>query len=196
MDNSVKWSIRLIRPLIFLFALVVITPLLGGAISFIKSDFGMRESAGIAPDPQQLQEAILQVYGADAYGWRGLFAIHTWFAVKKAGAANYTTYQVVGWRLNRGLPALSVQEDIPDRYWFGSEPELLLEYRGDEAGIMIEKLDKAARSYPFPNEYTLWPGPNSNSFSAWIALEVPELKLELPFKAIGKNWMLENYDSL
>ena len=33
----------------------------------------------------------------------------------------------------------------------------------------------------------MWPGPNSNSFTAWIALEVPELGLNLPAKAIGKS---------
>jgi PBP1b-binding outer membrane lipoprotein LpoB len=29
-----------------------------------------RESAGIAPDPAATPEAVLQVYGADAWGWR------------------------------------------------------------------------------------------------------------------------------
>lgn len=39
-----------------------------------------RESAGIAPDPTITKEAVLHVYGADAWGWRGWFAIHTWIA--------------------------------------------------------------------------------------------------------------------
>ena len=30
-----------------------------------------RESAGIAPDPAATHEAVLHVYGADAWGWRG-----------------------------------------------------------------------------------------------------------------------------
>ena len=41
-----------------------------------------RESAGIAPDPARTNEAILQIYGAKAWGWRGWFAIHTWIAAK------------------------------------------------------------------------------------------------------------------
>ena len=36
-----------------------------------------RESAGIAPDPLTVTEAVLHVYGADAWSWRGWFAIHT-----------------------------------------------------------------------------------------------------------------------
>jgi hypothetical protein len=42
----------------------------------------------------------------------------------------------------------------------------------------------------------MWPGPNSNSFTAWIGLEVPGLDLDLPAKAIGKSWMADAYPEL
>jgi hypothetical protein len=42
----------------------------------------------------------------------------------------------------------------------------------------------------------MWPGPNSNSFVAWIALEVPDLGLDLPAKAIGQGWMQDQYTRL
>jgi hypothetical protein len=57
-----------------------------------------RESAGIAPDPAATSEAVLQVYGARAWSWRGWFAIHTWISVKRTGETAYTVYDVVGWR--------------------------------------------------------------------------------------------------
>ena len=44
-----------------------------------------RKSAGMAPDPSVTKEAVLQVYGADTWGWRGWFAIHTWIATKRTG---------------------------------------------------------------------------------------------------------------
>jgi len=147
-----------------------------------------RASAGIAPDPRDTPEAVLQVYGADVYGWRGLFAIHTWISVKPANADRYTVYEVVGWRTRRGLPALSIREDLPDRHWFGAEPELLLDYRAEKAEKLIKEVDAAARRYPWANEYKLFPGPNSNTFPAWIAREVPELELNLPLSAIGKGY--------
>ena len=78
-----------------------------------------RESAGIAPNPAVTKEAVIQVYGARAWGWRGWFAIHTWIAVKRSGEASYTVYDVVGWRGNHGDPVLKIAKDIPDRYWFG-----------------------------------------------------------------------------
>ena len=44
-----------------------------------------RDSAGIAPDPVSTNEAVLQIYCAKAWGWRGWFAIHTWIAAKHTG---------------------------------------------------------------------------------------------------------------
>ncbi|TNC79663.1 MAG: DUF3750 domain-containing protein [Oleiphilus sp.] len=147
-----------------------------------------RASAQIAPDPAQTPEAVVQVYGADAWGWRGLFAIHTWIAVKPTNAPNYTVLEVIGWRAKNGLPVLRVEQDLPDRYWFGSEPELLLDKRGPELDAMIEKILASAQTYPWANEYQVFPGPNSNTFPAWISQKVPELGLELPFRAIGSGW--------
>ena len=47
-----------------------------------------RESAGIAPLPSETRDAVLQVYGADAWGWRGWFAIHTWIAAKRSDSVH------------------------------------------------------------------------------------------------------------
>jgi hypothetical protein len=150
----------------------------------------------LAPDPAEHEEAIIQVYGADVWGFRGNFAIHTWVATKGHGAPEYQIYQVIGWRLRRGRPVLSVESGMPRMDWWGSPAILLHELRGAEAEALIDRVHEAAFSYPFKREYTMWPGPNSNSFTAWIALEVPELKLDLPFKAIGQSWMKSEYPAL
>ncbi|KZY55738.1 hypothetical protein A3735_20390, partial [Oleiphilus sp. HI0061] len=127
--------------------------------------------------------------GADAWGWRGWFAIHTWIAVKARDASEYTVLEVIGWRAKRGLSVLRVENDIPDRYWFGSQPQILLDKRGDEAEELIEEIVALAERYPWANEYKVFPGPNSNTFPAWIAAQVPELGLELPFSAIGSGYV-------
>ncbi|NIP79111.1 MAG: DUF3750 domain-containing protein, partial [Actinobacteria bacterium] len=44
-------------------------------------------------------------------------------------------------------------------------------------------------SYPHATEYGLWPGPNSNTFTAHVGREVPELELDLPTTAIGKDYI-------
>ena len=35
-------------------------------------------SAGLAPDPRTTPEAVVQVYAAPTYGWRGVFAVLRW----------------------------------------------------------------------------------------------------------------------
>ena len=83
----------------------------------------------------------------------------------------------------------SGEKDIPDRYWYGARPQLLKEFRGGkEVDILIESVDRAAKSYPWPDIYNAFPGPNSNTFTAWVAKRVPELNLELPFSAIGSGY--------
>ena len=147
-----------------------------------------RQSAGIAPDPGQTSEAVLQVYAARAWGWRGWFAVHTWIATKRSAEPFYIVYEVVGWRENRGLPVLRIEKDAPDRYWFGEKPKLLADHRGDGVDALIEAVESAAASYPWPQTYRVFPGPNSNTFTAWVAREVPELELTLPFSAIGRGY--------
>lgn len=147
----------------------------------------------IAPDPVTNSEAIVQVYGADVWGVRGRFAIHTWVATKDVNEPTYTIYQVIGWRLRREGTAVSITQDTPNKPWFRSPPVLLHEVRGQQAADLVPKVAQAVLDYPYDKEYVMWPGPNSNSFTQWIALEVPGLGLTLPAKAIGKNWMQENH---
>ena len=147
-----------------------------------------REPAGIAPDPLVTKEAVLQVYGASAWKWRGWFAIHTWIAAKRTGEPSYTVYEVISWRQRRGLSVVRIEQDLPDRFWFGEKPRLLKEHRGVGVDMLITAVDQAARAYPWPDTYRAFPGPNSNTFTAWIARQVPELELSLPFSAIGSGY--------
>jgi hypothetical protein len=148
-----------------------------------------RESAGIAPDPETSPEAIVQVYGARAYSWRGAFGVHTWIAVKPENALEFTVYEVIGWRVMHGGTALSVSNRPADGRWFGNVPEVLAELRGDGVDDIIRRIEVAARSYPYMNNYRVWPGPNSNTFTAHVARAIPELKLDLPPTAIGKDYI-------
>jgi hypothetical protein len=146
-----------------------------------------REPVGLAPDPATTPEAIVQVYAARTIGWRGLFGVHTWVATKPAGGG-YTVYEVIGWRLRSAGSALVIRDRPPDGCWFGAEPELIADLRGPAAEPLVERIDKLARAYPWAGEYSVWPGPNSNTFTAWILRGVPELRADLPPTAIGKDY--------
>jgi hypothetical protein len=148
-----------------------------------------------APDPATTSEAVVRVYGADVWGVRGRFAIHTWIVTKVEGEAEYRKYQVIGWRARRGQPVVSITRGEPDAPWFSAQPVLLKHVQGHAATRLIDQIHQAALDYPYSREYVMWPGPNSNSFIAWIGLKVPGLDLDLPTKAIGKDWMIENFEA-
>jgi hypothetical protein len=147
------------------------------------------EPVGLAPDPAVTPQAVVQVYGARTWGWRGKFGVHTWVAVKPANAQAYTVYEVIGWRLRWADSVVAIHARAADARWYGNAPELYSDKRGEEAEKLIPRIDAAARSYPYANEYSAWPGPNSNTFVAWITRAVPELETDLPPTAIGKDYL-------
>ena len=115
--------------------------------------------------------------------------MHTLIAVKPAGAQRYTRYEVLGFGVANGAPAVRVDRMGPDNYWFGARPQIIFDRRGPGVDAMIEEIRAAVASYPYPHEYRAWPGPNSNTFTAYIARQVPELGLDLPSNAIGKDFL-------
>ncbi|MBI4529611.1 MAG: DUF3750 domain-containing protein [Deltaproteobacteria bacterium] len=183
---------NLLRITILFPSLVLLLPLLtlmSGAVSLgVDWRTASRDSAGIAPDPAKTREAVIQVYAARALNWRGLFGVHTWIATKPEDAQHFTVHHVIGWRLWRGLSVVVSETAIPDRAWFGNPPEIIADLRGPQAARGIPEILDAVRSYPYGGEYRLWPGPNSNTFTAYVGRRVPELKLQLPATAIGKDY--------
>lgn len=149
-----------------------------------------RDSSGQAPDPATTPEAVLQVYAARTVGLKGLLGVHTWIALKPSGAPGYTRYEVIGWGVDRGLPAIRVNRTGPDNYWFGGQPRLLVDRRGEGVDALIARVEQAVAEYPYPDTYRTWPGPNSNTFTAYVGRAVPELRLDLPPTAIGKDFLV------
>ncbi len=144
-----------------------------------------REPTGLAPDPAKVREPVIQVYAARTFGWRGAFAVHSWIAVKREDAAAYTRYDVVFWG---GPPYVRRNFAAPDAEWFSGRPDLLVDRRGEGVEALIDRVEAAVESYPHNDTYRTWPGPNSNTFVAHVGRNVPELRLDLPSNAIGKDY--------
>jgi hypothetical protein len=178
---------------LYLFAGLLLFALLVGR-SVVAQDWRTASTApvGLAPDPAATPEAVVQVYGARTWGWRGNFGVHTWVAVKPANADVYTVYEVIGWRLRYSDNVVAIHQRAADARWYGNAPELYSDKRGPEAEKLIPRIDAAARSYPHAKEYSAWPGPNSNTFVAWITRAVPELQADLPPTAIGKDYLSDS----
>jgi hypothetical protein len=148
-----------------------------------------RDPTGLSPDSAVTQKPVIQVFPAPAVAWRGLFSVHTWIAVKPTGAPRFTRYEVLGFGVANGAPALRIDRMGPDNYWFGARPQIPARppRRGcrwdDRAGA------RCRRELPLFEELCPWPGPNSNSFLAHIARQVPDLAIQLPSNAVGKDFL-------
>lgn len=176
---------KLIALLIF-----VILPLL---LIFMPEGAGGRRSTdnssiGVAPHPDSHKEAMVQVYVAREDRWAGRVMTRSWIATKQKNAASYTVYQVIEGKTN-GTASLRITKDLPDRKWYGHAPDMIFHVKGRDAEAMIPKIREAALAYPDQKIYRRWPGPNSNSFTAYVMRQVPGFYVELPATAIGKDWM-------
>lgn len=174
--------------LLFILPLLVST----GLVMSARAEHWSRarwDSVGLAPDPAEHPAALVQVYAARTWGWKGAFAVHSWIAFKPEDASAYDRYDVVGWGVGRGASAVRRNLRPPDGRWAGSDPMLLAELRGSAAAAAIPKIQDAISRYPFRDQYVTWPGPNSNTFVAYLAREVPELRVTLPPTAIGKDFL-------
>ena len=107
-----------------------------------------RDPTGLAPDPAITPEAVVEVYAARAVSWRGVFSVHTWIAVKPTGAQRYTRYEVLGFGVANGAPAVRVDRTGPDNYWFGARPQIIFERRGEGVDAMRSTADRGRARGP------------------------------------------------
>ncbi|TVQ66598.1 MAG: DUF3750 domain-containing protein [Oceanospirillales bacterium] len=193
--NVLKLTLRALFLLVFIFFLPLGCSLSSHFSNSERSNdwrTARQDSAGIAPNASEVNEAVIQVYAARAFRWRGALGVHTWIAAKPQGADHYTRFEVIGFSVARGGQAIRIAQGTPDGYWYGSYPTLLRDVRGgDEVDALIERLHEASSHYPYNDEYRIWPGPNSNTYIAYLAREVPELRVMLPSTAIGKDYLPE-----
>jgi hypothetical protein len=186
-------SFRAFGWLVLVVALMLSGPLLTLAFGSVSVHGNWRTAThrptGLAPDPDTYRDAVVQVYASRTFGWRGAFAVHTWVAAKAANADHYTRYEVIGWYARGGGSGLTISDDeAPDAEWYGRAPHLIGDARGADAEAAIARLAKVAAAYSYTT-YRAWPGPNSNTFIAYVGRAVPELHLTMPALAIGKDYL-------
>ena len=142
-------------------------------------------SAHLLPAADQDHEARVLVFAARAGGWKSVVAVHTWVVVKPQNASAYTRYDVMGF----GQP-VRVNMHAPDAYWFGDRPRLVADVHGADAATAIPKIEAAVTSYPYATwgSYRVWPGPNSNTFTATLLRAAPELGIAMPSEAVGRDF--------
>jgi hypothetical protein len=142
-------------------------------------------STGTLPPASQEKDARVLVMTGTAGAWKGVFAVHSWIVLKRENADAWTRYDVVGW----GNPLRRNNWPIDGR-WYGNAPVTVVDLRGDGAERLIPKIEAAIRDYRYrkSGDYKVWPGPNSNSFVAAVLRAVPELGVQLPSNAVGRDF--------
>lgn len=179
------------RFMLFLFVVLFLLPLATHAAwwtahehpgSFAEADWS---ASGVLPAARSDPDAVVHVLAGRTGRWKGIFAHHTWIVVKPRGAGRYNRYEVVGW----GNP---VRTDAypADGRWFSDTPVILATLRGGAAERAIPRIRDAVAAYPYTarGSYTVWPGPNSNTFVATVVRAVPELASGLLPTALGKDY--------
>lgn len=151
-----------------------------------------RESSNLVAPAREESEARVQIYSAKAFSWRGKFSRHTWIATKEKDAETYLVFHVLLWGVYFGADGVVVvQEDLPDRFWYGAKPEIIFSASGAEAEKIIPQIYAATESYPYQKSYRAYPGPNSNTFVSHVIRSIPDIKISLPNNAIGKDWLCD-----
>lgn len=172
--------------------LVIILPIAIGAIRSYAAGWPADwhaanwSSSGVLPQAQATPQAEVMILAARTGRWKGIFAEHMSIVLKEEGAAEWTRYDVVGW----GEPVRK-NNFAPDALWYGNRPRVIYKVEGGKAASLIPAIERAIASYPYSRrgDYTVWPGPNSNSFVSYIVREVPGFDTELPPTAVGKDWL-------
>jgi hypothetical protein len=142
-------------------------------------------STRLLPTASRYKPARVLVFTGTTGAWKGIFSVHSWIVLKGANATEWTRYDVVGW----GSP-VRTNGWPPDGRWYGNMPVAIADISGPQAEELIPKIEAAVNAYRFAQagDYRIWPGPNSNSFTAAILRAVPELGVSLPSNAVGRDY--------
>jgi uncharacterized protein DUF3750 len=116
----------------------------------------------------------------------GAIARHYWFVVcDETGRHRWEVWQT---KNAGGFCIGHVHRDLkdPDAGVGGGPSRVVIEWEGDEAVKITEVLGKI-QGYPHCERYRMWPGPNSNTFVAWV-LRQAGIEQTLDPRAIGRNY--------
>jgi hypothetical protein len=118
----------------------------------------------------------------------GLLAVHYWFVVFDHGCGECHRWEVWQTKNAGGRAIEHVHCDLkhPDAGVGGGPMRIAAQWRGKEALSIKAVLDRAEH-YPHRSRYLPWPGPNSNTFVAWV-LEQASVEHRLGIRGIGRNY--------
>ncbi len=125
----------------------------------------------------------------DTRPWASRFAHHSWIDVKQGAEDRWVRVEIASEFSGVDVDSIPAPVARRDERW-----DRTIVVAGVLAGPEAEEAARAvlaaARRYRWsePEDYGVWPGPNSNSFADWIGRQVPGLAFELDHNAVGKDF--------
>jgi Protein of unknown function (DUF3750) len=117
----------------------------------------------------------------------GALAVHCWFVVTN-DAGRRERWEVWQTPDAGGTSVGHVHRDLkgPDEGVGGGPARTVAIWEGD-AAVRVKKVLEAIEAYPHCRVYRYWPGPNSNTFAAWV-LRQAGIEYAFPWKAFGARF--------
>jgi len=178
-----------------------------GALVLGAAGFTITTLAGCIQVPEQTpypplhtmldsNESMVRLYCAPVPGYKEI-ATHPWFVVKRSGEDHFDRWEIAAFsgqfRYELAIRADGVYGNIykniagPDEF-FGAAGWVQAELRGPDADPIIDFIESQSPHYPCRFTYTLFPGPNSNSYAQWV-LDHTGWDAQLPPTAIGMDYV-------
>jgi hypothetical protein len=133
--------------------------------------------------------SVVQLRYATLPHFLGAIAVHYWFAVFDTASRQCHRWEV--WQAKsaggKSIGHVHCDRRHPDSGVGGSVYRLAAEWDGSAARAICAVLTRA-QDYPHRDRYRAWPGPNSNTFVAWVLREAG-LHYAFDPRAIGKDYM-------
>lgn len=119
----------------------------------------------------------------------GAVADHYWFVATDEATGRTERWEVWQSPNAGGVSFGHVHRDLkhPDEGVGGGPTRIVSRWSGDAATKLAGVLEKCADEYPHRDHYFPWPGPNSNTFVAWV-LRQAGIDFDLSWKALGKDY--------
>ena len=119
----------------------------------------------------------------------GAIAEHYWLVVRDEASGACNRWEVWQTADAGGRSYRHVHCDLKhaDAGVGGGPMRVIATWDGFAAQRIHDVLCDIEKTYPHAHRYRPWPGPNSNTFVAWV-LRQAGIGLRLPWKAIGKDY--------
>lgn len=150
--------------------------------------FAMATGCALAVEDDPPPQLTVELRSATIPGALEPIGCHCWYVTHDSRTGERHRWEV---RHEQGMGGQSwgyVHRDSrkPDDDIGGGPYRIERVWTGEEARRLVAALQRSPE-YPHRDEYRYWPGPNSNTYAAWV-LKESGVQGELPPTAVGKDY--------